>query len=1859
MANIKQLRLVLWKNYLLKKRRPLASLIELLLPLALFVILLYVRHRKPPVHYIDAVDSPQCLPSMGMACLETYKGFGSRYLDVVINRRDVDEAHSFANGTAGDDDPDGGRQRRTDIASALLSRQILYAPSGGEVEAFIDSLKMEIASYFGAATIILLGQTFKGFPDEESLAEHATGNSDVLAGIVLNNVVDGKLPSVVDYSLRMRPYPFGTQRTDKLFPNYRRKAPYSGSVYLYGGFTLLQDFIDRAVIRFRTGQSLNLATFVEWTPYPEHTKDSFAAGIAYTFPLLMVLSWIYSVSMLVKGIVHEKELRLKEVMKMMGLKTGIYWAGWYIQGLVFMVTSSICITVIIKSGGLLIYSSGSVIFVFLLAFAMATISLSFLISVFFSRAKLAAACAGIVYFLSYLPYVIVMRETETMSSSQKGAACLLSTTALGVGAAYLSDFEQRGDGLHWNNVFETQPYDNFNFGRVIIMLFIDSFLYLILAWYIEGVFPGQFGVPRPWYFPFTKAYWSSSPATSSSQGLSNTNGTSVAQLAGVARKVKGAVLSLAQRNGKTRGKHAPLSGDDDEGGDRLLGTDEEVAADDGRDGTFAMTDESRGDASATSLANDVPSDDSVRGGGASDFEAEPRGLEAGIRLSHLGKVYDNGKVAVEDLSLNMYRGQITALLGHNGAGKTTTMSMLTGLFPPSSGDAFVNGASIREGMDSIRQSLGFVPQYNCLLESLTVMEHCQLFCGFKGVDSDRVDAECRQIIEDLHLSDKINANAQTLSGGMKRKLSVGLALVGGSKVIICDEASAGVDVSSRRAIWDLLIRHKEGRTILLSTHHMDEADFLGDRIAIIADGRLRCVGSSMFLKSRFGVGYHLTVVKKSGCNEDAVADAVARNVPGSRPSGNAGAELSFVLPREESHLFPQLLDSLDSARAELGISSYGMSVTTLEEVFLRVAETPAEGDGSSASANAPDKSVRDIRSVDMGGADNVADHPLASMKDVHVGKFGHYLLQFGALVVKRFNHAKRDKKAVLSQLLLPACFVAIAMAVATMYPPPTDQPALAMVPTMFASALPAKYAPTQVLVSATDNTTTVYPMLAQIIEALPRIDPTEQYVNVPYHASANSSLRENLSPLEREWLENEHALTMRSYGGYVFGHDPTGLAGDRPAVVIVYQGVAYHSLPVYLTLLNNAALQVMSGGLHPEWGIVSRNYPLPKTAMQKADEYRRQGTDLVVGIFLIIALSFVPASFVLYLVQERSVNAKHMQLASGASQTVYWLATFMWDLFTYLFPLLVSILVIVAFQDAAYTGENLKAVFLLMLAYCWSMTPLMYILSFLFNVPPTAYVVLICVNLFTGLTSTIATYVLEIFKKSDPDLQSLNDLLMAVFPLLPNYCLGRGLMDIAVNEYVSEYYGIAGIQRKSDPLAWGITGKNLTFMFIEGWVFFAITLVVEYRFFGASRFLGKHIMRFAPSFKRWWNALRCCCGRHVDGHVRLESDVEGGVLGVGLRELGSEASGTNDEDSDVREERRRVEGGEGASDILRVEGLRKDFSNVLGTNAMGRPAVDNVWFGVPRGECFGLLGVNGAGKTTTFRMLTGDCDPSSGDAYLDNLSITRELSKVRERIGYCPQFDALNDLLTGRELLWMYARLRGLKELAIPRVVSWCIDRLHLGAWADRPCGTYSGGNKRKLSVAVALVGNPPVIFCDEPSTGIDVVSRRFLWNTIASMRGAGRSIILTSHSMEECEALCTRMAIMVQGRFRCLGSAQHLKDKFGSGYTLILRVSHDREDAVPALRRHIESVFDGAIMKECHQTLLQYELPAAGDPNAIRGVNVDGQTEPSPRLSLAKVFSTMESAKDEYGIEDYSLSQTTLEQVFIGFAREQPSEED
>ena len=189
--------------------------------------------------------------------------------------------------------------------------------------------------------------------------------------------------------------------------------------------------------------------------------------------------------------------------------------------------------------------------------------------------------------------------------------------------------------------------------------------------------------------------------------------------------------------------------------------------------------------------------------------------------------------------------------------------MLTGMLDMTSGSATAYGLDIETEMDSIRKIMGVCPQHDILFENLTVKEHLEMFATFKGMKSEDIDKEVKKLIEDVDLVEKTDYLSSTLSGGQKRRLSVAIAFIGGSKLIYLDEPTSGMDTSARRYIWTMLKNYKSQRIVILTTHFMDEADFLGDRIGIMGEGKLICCGSSVFLKNKFGVGYNLTMVKEN------------------------------------------------------------------------------------------------------------------------------------------------------------------------------------------------------------------------------------------------------------------------------------------------------------------------------------------------------------------------------------------------------------------------------------------------------------------------------------------------------------------------------------------------------------------------------------------------------------------------------------------------------------------------------------------------------------------------------------------------------------------------------------------------------------------------------------------------------------------------------------------------------------------------------------------------------------------------------------------------------------------------------------
>jgi ATP-binding cassette subfamily A (ABC1) protein 3 len=402
---------------------------------------------------------------------------------------------------------------------------------------------------------------------------------------------------------------------------------------------------------------------------------------------------------------------------------------------------------------------------------------------------------------------------------------------------------------------------------------------------------------------------------------------------------------------------------------------------------------------------------------------------------------------------------------------------------------------------------------------------------------------------------------------------------------------------------------------------------------------------------------------------------------------------------------------------------------------------------------------------------------------------------------------------------------------------------------------------------------------------------------------------------------------------------------------------------------------------------------------------------------------------------------------------------------------------------------------------------------------------------------------------------------------------------------------------------------------------------------------------------------------------------------------------------------------------VKADHLRKLYGNKV--------ACKDVSFGLNFGDCFALLGVNGAGKTSTFKMLTGEVVPTKGDSFIVSHNVLTNFSEARKQIGYCPQFDAIFGLMTVREHLEFYAMIKKIPTRLVQDLIRKQIKDMNLEQYENKNAGTLSGGNKRKLSVAMSMIGNPPVVFLDEPSAGMDPKARRFMWEIIAkiSTRGKNSAVILTTHSMEEAEALSTSMGIMVDGQFKCFGSKQHIKNKFGTGYQVEIKFRDMKNEAVveklisldiqnylrencpasykieqikgeevimlnkeacilvlekvlesnKALEEFHEEGFGNEIIIQLEKyeyysiaSLIKWEYVMRNNLEAITTlVNEFGKAtlleQYSPRYryrvpkgdkSVGYFFGLMEKIKIKLDVDEYSASQTTLEQVFNGFAR-------
>jgi ATP-binding cassette subfamily A (ABC1) protein 3 len=343
-----------------------------------------------------------------------------------------------------------------------------------------------------------------------------------------------------------------------------------------------------------------------------------------------------------------------------------------------------------------------------------------------------------------------------------------------------------------------------------------------------------------------------------------------------------------------------------------------------------------------------------------------------------------------------------------------------------------------------------------------------------------------------------------------------------------------------------------------------------------------------------------------------------------------------------------------------------------------------------------------------------------------------------------------------------------------------------------------------------------------------------------------------------------------------------------------------------------------------------------------------------------------------------------------------------------------------------------------------------------------------------------------------------------------------------------------------------------------------------------------------------------------------------------------------------------------ASDGLRVQHLTRTFkSRQYGTTT----AVDDVTFGVKNGEVFAIVGPNGAGKSTTIGMLRGEIQPSQNDAqiHLGNIDVRKDRRAAHARLGVCPQFDAV-DQMTVLEHLEFYAGVRGVSDSK--RNACQIVKAVGLDRFASSMASNLSGGNKRKLSLGIALIGNPELVLLDEPSSGMDPLAKRKMWKTLADFV-PGRSVLLLTHSMEEADHLADRVGVLAK-RVLDIGTTKHLREKHGYGFHIQIickSAPHTPDEEIKAIQHWVEENLPGAEAEGYpYHGQMRFNVPArrpvaattstlTSTPNAQEIKEVEEDFE---EATVGKLFVLLEENKEKLGLEFYSVSPSTFDEVFL-----------
>ncbi|KAL2613896.1 hypothetical protein R1flu_025588 [Riccia fluitans] len=624
-----------------------------------------------------------------------------------------------------------------------------------------------------------------------------------------------------------------------------------------------------------------------------------------------------------------------------------------------------------------------------------------------------------------------------------------------------------------------------------------------------------------------------------------------------------------------------------------------------------------------------------------------------------------------------------------------------------------------------------------------------------------------------------------------------------------------------------------------------------------------------------------------------------------------------------------------------------------------------------------------------------------------------------------------------------------------------------------------------------------------------------------------------------------------------------------------------------------------------------------KEMPRAASQLRLNFTILLGPLFFMWISALLFPVIMTTLVYEKQKNLRMMMKMHGLGDGPYWVITYGYFLvlsllYFFAFVALGSVVDLKFFRLNSYSIQ-----FTFFFIYMNMQIALSFLAATMFQNSKTATV---CGYMYVFGFGLLGSFFFQSYLEDE---QTARGWVFAM-ELLPAFSLYRGLYELQYYGNLGDALGTSGMQWRN--LNDEKNGLITVFLIqtVEWFTFLLLTFYLDQVLSTSGSGMRKHPLFFLgcsrnPRDKPSSKAV-------IDEERSLSTSSPNVFRGIEMEKM------------DVLAERTRVEELRRRSNntcAIVCDNLRKIYPGTDGNR--NNYAVRGVSLAVEKGECFGMLGPNGAGKSTTINMMVGLISPTSGSAYIHGLDIRKDMTTIHRSMGVCPQHDLLWEQLTGREHLLFYGRLKNLKGRALTNAVDASLKSVNLfgKGVGNKRVRAYSGGMKRRLSVAISLIGDPKVVYMDEPGTGLDPASRNSLWKVIKDAK-KDRAIILTTHSMEEAEALCDRLCIFVNGQLQCIGDSKELTNRYGGAYVLTMTTPEEEEqdviDLVETLSRHSQRIYALAGTQK-------FEIPKA-------------------EVQIGRVFAAVVKAKRKMHIQAWGISDTTLEDVFIKVARDAQQED-